>query len=390
MALDIANLQRYDPERVIAPQPRAGPPPLPVVDHVTLCGVGNSGEAVTLRVQALGCSDGCTIPAFGLNDDALSPRPVPVRHPDGSLGTLELRERLVLGAQNPRDQMKQYPLLQVRYQRLLRGISVYDSHAGRGGHGYPPIAALDLDLNVDAVRAFIRRMLAHFNPAGAAAMGTGQTDLERLMERRRRQGQQAGQRKLVAVIAGGSGAMGQAGHQLVSYLIREVLAEQVMDNYDLIGFVLGPRAFTGLTPYVQANFHALLQGLDHLARKGQRRAYLGGWVIDRQTPPYDYVFAYDDPLLPAEGGQVTEAELDAFYDRAAVAIYLLLRGNVWQTIMGHFANSNPGGAPADGQPRFLCSVQAVLAGVDRVYLNELFAARLEAQVLEALSQALAA
>lgn len=382
--IDFTRLERYSPgEPAVIPQP--GPPPLPAIDHIVLIGVGNSGEAVVLRVQALAHGDGSAIHAFGVNNDAQPPRPVPVRHPDGSLAMLELGERLVLGAQNPRDQIKHYPLLQARYERLLRGISVYDAHAGRGGHGYPPIAALDLDLNAEAVNAFIRRSLAHLSPASATTASP--TNFKRLWNRRQHQ-QQARQRGLVAVVGGGAGAMGQAGHQLIPYLIRETLAGQGINDFNLIGFILGPRAFTGLTPFVQANYHGLLQGLDYMARHGQRRAYLGGRVIDRQAPPYDYAFVYDDPFLPAEGGKVTEAEIYSFYDRAAVAIYLLLRKDVWQTIIGHFAN--PVSGVADDQPRYLCTVNAVLAGVDRAYLNQLFGARLEARVLEALSQALAA
>src|SRR5262249_6476351 len=151
---------------------------------VLLLGAGNSGETVTLRCQGLGYTDGIFFTAAGLNNDRLAPRPVVVRRSDGTSMPLDLTEPLVMDREHPGDRLHDEPLLERRYRRLLRGVPVFETYprAGAGGHGQPVIAALDIDLQIDAVLGWLRRALRRLHEAPASA--PGQSPLHRLVGQR--------------------------------------------------------------------------------------------------------------------------------------------------------------------------------------------------------------
>lgn len=382
MHLDVSNLARFSE----APPVRDPTPRLPRLTELLVIGAGNSGEATALRLEALAWADGLSLTTCGINNDGLAPRPIVVRGPDGHIHTVELMERLLLGGGNPRDQLRDYPLLAQRYTWLLRGIPVMESYprAGYGGHGFPAISSLDLDLDIDAVLAFLQRNLRRLRDDEQA----GQSDWERLMAARRRN-EAARRRRLRIVLIGGiGGSMGNAAHHQLPYLIRHLLREAGVSDYELWGIALGPQAFSGLTPFVRYNGRALLLALDYLARHGQRRTYINGLEIDIQAPPYDKLFSLDDPTIAAEAGRVSEVDLEAFLDRSAVALYLLLaRGTIWPTIASHLANND--GTDADGRMRYLHTVRAAVADIDRTTLRSALAARLEYSALDRLTRRLA-
>jgi hypothetical protein len=389
MKLDVHQLRRYEPSASAWASQPEGPSRPPIDTDLVLFGAGNSGEAAALRIQALFYNDGVYVPAFGLNNDLLAPRPLVVRAPAGSAMSLELTERLVLGESNARSRIGAYPLLERRYHDLLRGIPVFETYprAGHGGHGHPVISALDMDLNIDELVAFLRRTLRQLHPEVVVTPGRG--NIQHLIESHHRR-REAKREQRILVHGGGTGSMGNAAHCVLPYLIRHVLAELGITGYELWGVIVGPHAFTGLTPFVTSNYHALLQSIDYLARHGQRRRYINDLMIDMQVPPYDRIFLLDDPHLPGNGVAVTEAELDVFLDQAALSVYLLLRGTVWETVAAHTANPDQRMLQRTDldQPRYLHTVQGVLASVDHAQLTELLAARLEMRALEALTQRL--
>ena len=378
MKLAPGSLERYRETRPTPAAPETtGPPERP--DLLLLAG-GNSGESVALRVQALAARDGTSIAAAGLNNDGLPPRPLSLRLPDGSETTLELTERFLMRGENPRDRLDEYPVLRRRYERLFRGVPVLETYnrAGYGGHGHPAISALDIDLHVHRIIPFLRRAIRRVRRGMQA--GSGGSDMQRLLEEQRQQAQLRDQPLRIGVIGGGSGSMGNAGHQLLPYLLRHLLREMGIEDYELWGFILGPQAFSGLTPYVLHNYRALLDAMQFLARHGQQRDFIDGLSLSIAAPPYDRLFLFDDPSLPGESQQVSERELEAFLNRTALAIYLLMaRGTVWSTIASHTAN--PRDMQGDGRLRFLSSARAVVADVDRGRLRELLQARLTADVL---------
>lgn len=385
MSLDIQNLQRYDPQALAhACAERADRVQIPLDQDVLLVAAGNSGESLALRCQALGVGDGRLLGALGINNDRLAPRPISLRQPDGTMVTLDLIERLVLEGDNPRDQLADYPLLKDRYERLLRGIPVFETHprAGAGGHGHPVISALDLDLHSEAVWGFLHRGVRRLRTVPVAQ--SGQSEVQRLIWQSQ-QHQETAREKRIVVLGGACGAMGNAAHHLLPYVIRTILAEQEITNYQLWGVILGPRAFTGLTPFVRHNYRALLESLEYMSRHGQQRSYLHDRTIALQQPPYDRVFLLDDPALPGEGSRVSEAEMEGFLDRAALSLYLLLRGTVWQTLASHLANDD-GVVRADGRLRYLHTVHGVLAGVDRAHLSDLLTTTLSRRLLAQFQQ----
>ncbi|MBX0331414.1 hypothetical protein K2Z83_27560 [Oscillochloris sp. ZM17-4] len=384
LSIDIAALRRFEATAPAAP-PAA--PPAPVAGDLLLIGAGNSGETLAQRICALALGDGLRLAACGLNNDGLAPRPLRVRTPDGGEELVELSERLLFGGDNPRDRLRDEPLLERRYALLLRGIPVFETfpRAGYGGHGHPVVSALDIDLNIGAVQTFRARRLRRVR--GEDAVG-GRSDWERLLAAHKRQSAVRSRRLRVVVLGGGSGSMGNAGHQLLPYLLRHLLREAGVTDYELWGVVLGPQAFSGLTPYTRHNYRALIQALDRLTRDGQRRAYLNDLEIAIQAPPYDRVFLLDDPTLGGGDGRVAEADLERFLDRAALSLSLILaRGTVWPTIASHLANDDVSGS--DGRMRYLHTVRAAMADVDRPQLTAALADRLEVAALDALAGRLA-
>lgn len=372
MTLDSRNLQRFEPAQGAARTAQseiAGR--LPSYPDVVVIGAGNSGEAVTVRAHALAFSDGAWLHAAGLNNDRLAPRALTVRRPDGATESLELVERLVLDGDQPRERVQDDPLLAARYAVQLRGVSVFETYprAGAGGHGLPVIAALDMDLHCATLLAWLRRQLRPLRDLPeSAASGS---DLQQLVARAQRRSV-APREKRVILIGGAAGAMGNAAHHLLPPLIRQLLAEQGVSNYQLWGVLLGPRAFTGLTPYVRQNARALLESIEQMSRNGIKRAYSSELIVQLQQPPYDRVFLLDDPTIPATSATATEAELERFFDRAALSIATLLRGNSWATLASHIANDD-GVAREDGRLRYLHTVQTALLGADRARLRELLA-----------------
>lgn len=383
MGLKIADLKRSGAAPPVAPP--EGPPHPPALPGILVLMAGNAGEAVGLRLCALAWGDGLDLGRLGINNDELPPQPLTVRLPDGASVPLELSERLVLGGDNPRERLRDYPLLEERYAPLFRGVPVLETfpRPGHGGHAMPAVSALDLDLAIEALLAALRPALRRASAADEGAVG--QSDWQRLVAGMRLK---AVRRRLrVLVIGGGCGSMGNAAHQLLPYLVRYLLDELGVAEYELWGAILGPQAFSGLTPFTRANYLALLQTIDHMTRHGQRRSYINGLTIERQAPVYDRVFLLDDPQLPGQGPHVSPAELDAFFDRAALSLYLLLtRGTVWPTVASHRAND----LVEDARPHYLNTVRAVIADADRPAIGALLAARLEATLLAALAERLSA
>lgn len=378
MTLNTQQLRRFSaPAR--DPQARPAPARPSTSLDVLLLGAGNSGENVALRCQALGLHDRVWLPAIGLNNDRLAPRPIAVPQADGTSTALELSERLVFHGENPRERLLDEPLLAQRYQPLLRGVSVFETYprAGAGGHGLPIIASLDIDLSIDAVLGLLRggiRQLRGVPPASG-----GETELQRRIAAWR-QHDEAPRDRRVVVIGGAAGAMGNASHQLLPHLVRHVLAEQGITSYELWGVLLGPRAFSGLTPYTRQNFRALLEGIEQLSRHGLRRRFINDLEIAMQQPPYDRVFLLDDPHLPGAAAKVTEHELDLFLSQSALSLYTLLRGTVWPTVASHTANDD-GVARAEGRLRYLHTARAVMLRADRDQLRSQLEQRLAQRAL---------
>ena len=384
LSLDITALRRFDAAAPAAPAISAGPP---ISGELLLVGVGNSGETLAQRVTALARGDGLHVAACGLNNDGLAPRPLIIRTPDGAHAQVDLTERLLFGGDNPRDRLRDYPLLERRYALLLRGIPVFETfpRAGYGGHGHPAVSALDIDLNISAVLTFLARQIRRLR--GEEAEGV-RSDWERLLAAHRRQHAARSRRLRVVLIGGGSGSMGNAGHQILPYLVRHLLREAGITDYELWGIILGPQAFSGLTPYTRHNYRALIHALDRLTRDGQRRSYINDLEIAIQAPPYDRTFLLDAPALGGDGGRIVEADLERFLDRATVSLALILaRGTVWPTIASHMANDETTGT--DGRMGYLHTVHATIADVDRPQLTAALADRLEVAALESLTARLA-
>jgi hypothetical protein len=380
MTLNTRDLQRFSHAAVVQPGSAEDPSRPPLQRDLLVLGVGNSGETVSLRTHAIAYTDGAWLPVAGLNNDRLPPRPLPVRRPDGTSEVLALVERLVLDGDHPRERVQDDPVLAPRYAALLRGVPVFETYprAGAGGHGLPTISALDMDLHSAELLGWLRRQLRVLRdaptPTGAAS------DLQQLVMRAQRRPDTPREKRIV-MVGGAAGAMGNAGHHLLPPLIRHILAEQGIANYQLWGVLLGPRAFTGLTPYVRQNTRALLEAIEHMSRHGMQRAYGPDLLVRTQQPPYDRVFLLDDPAIPAAGATATEAELEHFFDRAALSLATLLRGTTWPTIASHIANDD--GVPReDGQLRYLHTVQSALVAADRPRLRELLASAIAGEVTD--------
>lgn len=366
-------------------------PRLPVKQDVLPIAVGNSGEEVGLRLRALEFADGYDLNLVGINNDQRAPNPRAVRALNGQTILLKLEERYVMGNEgSTRDRIKEYPLLLARYEKsgLTRGISVFESHnrGGHGGHAKPVITAMDCDLEIDALYAMLRKSLSWLaNPAAQNDI-PARSDIEQIIQRRTQQRRAAAQSWIIPVIGGGAGSCGNACHQLVPFLIRHVLAELNVKNYELWGIVLGPRAFTGLTSDTQRNYFALLTALEHAAQYGQQREYINGLKIRNAAPTYDRVWLLDDPFLPREKSVVTESELNGFFDRAAISLHLLMNTGAWQDLASDLANPvMETHATYDARIRHFNTASGALAGIDMDGLRDLLALKKQAQLLQTIA-----
>ncbi|MBA3532758.1 MAG: hypothetical protein H0T73_12610 [Ardenticatenales bacterium] len=344
---------------------------------------GNSGEDVGLRLLAHAWRDGYDLPAIFINNDHLGPTPLQVHVPGRGSVSVTATDRFVLGAEgNTRDLIKEYPLLVKRYLEggLLRGVPVFETYnrGGRGGHAIPTITVMDIDLHIEALYGHLRRSLQWLS--GEPQRRTAASDLEILLTLQNSQQEASAESWIIVVPVGGTGSCGNGCAQTIPYLIRHILHELGIRNYELWLVVLGPRAFTGLTAYVQHNYLALLHSLDYMAEHGQRRAYLNGITIDTDAPPCDRLFLLDDPLLPSQGASVTEQEMQRFLDRAALSLHLLLNTDAYDVIASHAAN--PLDLTQDQRIRWLHTVNGTVAGVEREGLLELVTQTLEARLLE--------
>ena len=358
---------------------------------VFVIAIGNSAEEVVLRMRALAWRDGYDVPTLFLNNDLHAPNQIAVRLSNGQTAQLTAEHRFVVGGEgNARDQIKEYSLLVDRYfgQGLLRGISVFETYprSGHGGHSLPIISAMDLDLHSAEVYAFLRKGLAWLREGNAAEAVRASSDIERLIKQRTQVQRAAAETWNIVMVGGGSGSCGNAGHQLLPYQVREILRELGIGNFELTGVVLGPRAFTGLTPNVASNYYALLESLDHLAQRGQHRRYINGLTIDTETPPYNQVILLDDPLLPSEGPAVTERELNSFFARAALNLHLWLNSEAAEVIASRTANPRADtiGKSADHSLRMFGTLNGAVAGADKDGLVELTALKKQAQLLKSL------
>lgn len=376
MVLNSQQLQRfsYTPQAA-APVSEIARPPADL-DVAVIC-MGNSAEALGLRLQALAYQDGMWLHVSGLNNDRLPPRGLAL---PGLAAPLTLAERLVLDAENPREQLLDDPLLAARYATVLRGISVFETYprAGAGGHGLPAISGLDIDLHIGLVQSWLRG-IAH-RLRGASPATPGQGDIGRVLAEHGQRNAPAREKRIL-VLGGACGAMGNAGHQLIPPLLHATLAEQGIRPYEVWGVMLGPRAFTGLTPYVRHNFRALLETVEHVSQHGLRRRYAAELEITMQRPPYDRLFLLDDPRLPSSAASVTEAEMEQFLDQSALSLYMLLRGTIWPTIASHTANDD-GVVRPDGRLCYLHTVRGALLRADRTQIRAALSAGLALRTLD--------
>lgn len=390
----------------------APPPPKAEARHpapkrgVHLITIGDAAAATGLREQALAYRDDWFIRASFISNDRQGPKPIRLPMSDGTLIELAAydgQNRLVLGTEgNTRDVIKEFPLLANRYlghdgkSGLLRNIPVFETAASlfntrsRGGNSIPIISAMDFDLDVVAVQSFLRSELSWLKHQLAQAEGG--SFIERLMKERLAKQKSTVESWIIVVIFGGSGSCGNAGGQLLPYLLQPILDEMDI-QYELWGVVLGPRAFTGLTPHIMQNYRALMHSLDYMARYGQHREYVNGFAVDSDAPPYSRLFLLDDPQLPADAKKVSENELEGFFDRAALNLYTLLNSGTgaWDKIASVAANPRDDDVMAtDEKIRWLHTVNAEVVGVDQQALKDLTTATQEDQLLKALETRLTA
>lgn len=376
--------------RVQTPQAETPVKRLPTRRGLFVIAAGNSAEETGLNWLELAWRDGFDIPMLFINNDAKAPNPRTLRLSDGQSHILRAEERLIVGGDgNTRDQIQDYPLLAARYgaRTLLRNIPVYQTYnrGGHGGHAMPIISAMDIDLHIDALYTFLRKGLSWLRDGATRSEPPARSDLERILKERARKQQATAQAWIIVILGGAAGSFGHVSHQLLPYLVREILKELNLRNYELWGVLLGPKAFTGMTDETQRNFFALMMSLDYMARHGQQRPYINGLNINTATPPYDKTFLLDDPLLPRAQTFVTEAELAAFYQRAARSLHLLLATEASEVLASHHANPRAGQENApDDRLRLWNTINGALAGVDREGLMELVAYTRQQQLFDAL------
>ncbi len=367
----------------------------PTAQGLQLVGLGSAGCETARQLVAQELREGRYLNAAYIDNAQAGLKPLSVVLSGGETVEVGKRESLLIGAPGDRrDRAKDYPLLAMRVHRTLGRTPVFeDSHyslSGNGGGALPPISALDIDLNIAALMTFLRerlRWLMNLEVSG------DMPDLQKQVAKRAYLQDAAGRVTTIAIVFGAAGSMGNASAQLVPYLIRSVLNELRLTNYQLIGFGLGWHAFRGLTANVEMNFHALMHSLEHLFRHGQRRDYINGLSIDMSVPPFDQFFLLDDPTLPLDPktGAVTESALHRFLWRSAQGIRALLGTNLWAEVMARAVNPDQVGAlKDDGKLRWINAINIATLGADKAGVQRLAEQMHKRNLLEGVARRLAA
>jgi len=383
------ELHRPGRQAVAQATPRQATPLRPPTKKgLLLLAAGGSGARVALEMQRLALLDGYSLDAAYIDNDVLAPQPLTLRTPAGEQMEVAAEKRLVLAPEgNTRDILKNYPLLVRRYidKALLYGISAFESYnqGRRGGGGHPIFTAIDIDLAIEELSGFLYQSLAALR--GDNEQVPAISDLDAIVKKQQRRKQASAVQPTIVLLAGGAGSSGNAGAQLYPYLVRRVLQELGIGQYELWGVILGPRAFTGLTPRTELNYTQLLHALNYMMQRGQRRSYINGITIDTATPCFDRIWLCDNPLLPANGKKVSDSELSGFFERTARGLHLLLNTGAWDLVASQLVNDAP-----DRKVRAYGTLNGVMAGADTAALRELTALAKQERLLGHLVQRLAA
>lgn len=364
----------------------------PVALGVQLIGLGTAGCKVTLQTVRESVRHGERLAAQYFEYPSPALPTIEAITAKGEMIPIEAKPFCPVGDLGERrDQARQHPLLERRYRLLLRGTSVYEDRrlalSGEGGGAIGGVVALDVDRNPERFCAFIADNLRWM--LGVPAQDQGSTDLEEITQADIQRRQTINRPWVLVFVFGATGATGNALSQLLPYLFRLALKDMGLTNVQLWGVAMGPLAFKGLTPFVMANYRALMFSLDHMARHGQHREYINGLRVDMDLPPFDQLFLVDDPRLKTDDkGRVTEAAQEEFFARTARALRLLLTTNAWDVVSARAINVN--GPQLDDKLRWMTALNAATAGVNRSALYQQAIAARQAHLLDGLARRLSA
>ena len=378
------------------PSEKPGLALVPAVQGLQVFGCGTAGVRTAQQVQReLMEKAGQRLSVAYFDYPVPAANSIPVRSAPGKVEEIPAEPFCPVGEpKERRDQAKKHTLLRDRYSQLmlLRGIAVFEDRklgmSGEGGAAIPSITALDIDLNIMRIYAFMQEQLRWLN--GTSNLPGSLSDLAKIVEVIAQQEQRAHRQWIIVLVGGGTGATGNALLQLQPYLVRRILREMGISKYQIWGVVLGPNAFKGLTPFVQTNYQALMYSLDYMANHGLRHEFINGISIDMDQPPFDQVFLMDDNTLETnEAGRVTDAALDQFFTRAGRAIGVLLGSNAWDTVAARAVNPD-GMVIDDGKLRWLNTLSVATAGVNKPALIERAIHLKQAQLLQLMAKRLSA
>jgi len=225
---------------------------------------------------------------------------------------------------------------------MLRGIPADQvwGESFRGAYGLPPLAQMMIDVGAYELLDFLRASLSEaFVEGQQHRTRAGTTDWQSLLSERQLMCEESPHTRRVFLIFSDAGATGNACGQTLPYLIWRAIKDLGLKSIELVAVVLGPYAYRGLTQYTEANHKALRWTLDELRKHGMgRRAFRRGLEIDCGTrPPYQR-FLLKPGAGPRAGEKVSDAELRAFYDRAALDLHASLRRQTWDTALAQLAN----------------------------------------------------
>ena len=292
-----------------------------------------------------------------------------------------------------RDRMFQSALLTERYVKgenaLLRGIPLTENVAmmrgTRGGGGIPAFSALDFELDINEVMAFLRVYLQHLT--GEAVESSAASALEAAIGKESAAKNQASQKRLILVIFGITGSSGPGiGALHLPYVTWHMLEQLRVKNVDYVGVGLGPNAFANLTPYTAQNGIATLHTLEYLHRHGYQHEFINGVKINTMRAPFGQTFLLDDPsIIVGEQDKVSEEALNQFLNRAARTLRLMFTSGLYEMLMSRADNPDvQRGATADSKYRWLSTIRLASLGQDRAGLIRLAALKLQHRLLQTL------
>jgi hypothetical protein len=281
-------------------------------------GCGGSGQRVGVHLKALDELHGGALRHLCLDSDRGDHYETTL--PGGRVVRYGDDELCNFGVEDARTRLLDDTALAARFRPLLRGNPVAETY-GRGAGQCRAMGMLDYELDIETIH---HRMVEAIRPFMPITAGKQMTMQEIVASR----DAQAEQEKPMNVWCVGSGCGGLNSSIFIhnAYYLQHVLEQHGINNFVLLGVLLGPKAYQKRGPNIGFNYAALLRELEQVNREGFAHTFANGEAVRFARPPFKLLFQLDLVDWPADENlaeRLSDHAMDAWLRHVALGIHLL-------------------------------------------------------------------